>query len=416
MSHALMKQLTEKRQQTWDAAKQLLDQAAEEKRDLTAEEQQQYSTMSTDMTEMRARIDSILTMEQESRAAEDALRGALGNPEGRSDDDSEFESSLREFLKGERRSFGVDAEHTRDPWARVAQGRALQVGAATEGGNTVATSFTNRLIEHMVESSGLLQAGPTILNTSAGETLEVPTTTSHGAAGLTAEEASIAGSSTDPAFAKRTLGAYKYAQLVLVARELVDDTAVDILGYIARVAGRNVGLALGADLVVGNGSSKPAGVMYTATAGKTGAAAVAGVFTADDLIDLMFSVIAPYRNSPSAGWLMKDATLGAVRKLKDDANRYLFEPAATVGAPDTLLGKRISTDPNVAAVAAAAKSVAFGDFSQYYVRLAGGVRFERSDDFKFDNDQVAFKAVVRGDGLLVDQTGAIKTFTGGAVS
>ena len=128
----------------------------------------------------------------------------------------------------------------------------------------------------------------------------------------------------------------------------------------------------------------------------------------------MFSVISPYRNSPSAGWLVKDSTLGAIRKIKDGAGRYLFEPAATFGQPDTLLGKPIETDPYVAATGLGAKSVVFGDFSAYFVRMAGGVRFERSDDFKFDTDQVAFRAVLRADGITADQTGALKVFVGGA--
>ena len=82
--------------------------------------------------------------------------------------------------------------------------------------------------------------------------------------------------------------------------------------------------------------------------------------------------------------------------------------------PDTLLGKPVVTDPNVAAVALSAKSVAFGDFSAYFVRQVNGVRFERSDDYAFNTDLVTFRALLRGDGLTVDQTGAIKVFTGNA--
>jgi HK97 family phage major capsid protein len=146
----------------------------------------------------------------------------------------------------------------------------------------------------------------------------------------------------------------------------------------------------------------------------TGGTTVGGAFTADNLIDLYYSVIAPYRNSASCGWLMRDATLGAARKLKDGQGQYLWQPSIQVGVPDTLLGKPVQTDPNVAAVAVNAKSVVFGDFAQYYVRMAGGVRFERSDDFAFDSDLTTFRAIIRADGLTVDQTGALKVFAGGA--
>ena len=70
--------------------------------------------------------------------------------------------------------------------------------------------------------------------------------------------------------------------------------------------------------------------------------------------------------------------------------------------------------PNIAANATSAKSIVFGDMSRYFVRIAGGVRFERSDEFAFQNDLVTFRAILRGDGILGDQSGAVKHFVGGA--
>lgn len=414
MSAELVKLLMERRQQIWHEAKSLLDAAASENRDLTAEESEKYDRLSTDLTVLRARVDQIVESTEANRAAEESLTRILGAPEERAErhGDSALEQEFRSMMAGESKGVALPAESMRSAWGT--QARALSKGTATAGGNTVPTSFRDRLVEHLVESSGMLQLGPTVLNTSSGEVIEVPVTTSHGAAGLVAEAASIAAQSTDPAFAKRSLGAFKYGQIITVARELVDDTAVDLLGYIARSAGRNVGLKLGTGLISGAGTTEPTGVLTTATAGKTGAVSVGGAFTADDLIDLLFSVISPYRNSPSAGWLVRDASLGEIRKLKDGAGRYLFEPARTFGEPDMLLGKTIRTDPNVPAIATTAESVIFGDWSAYFVRMAGGVRFERSDEFAFNTDQVAFRCLIRADGLLVDQTGAIKTFTGGA--
>lgn len=413
MSESLIKQLAEKRQTIWHETKALLDGAAAENRDLTAEETQQYEARSADLTALRGRIDSIEKGMQENRDAEAALTRMLGAPEERAAAPAaggDMEADFRALARGERRSVEITAEAMRPAWSL----RALSKGTATAGGNTVPTSFRDQLVKHLVESSGLMRLGPTVLNTSSGESIEVPVTTNHGAGGLVAEGASIAAASTDPAFAKRTLLAYKYAQIITVARELVEDTAVDLLGYIAESAGRNIGLAFGTHLITGSGSSQPTGIVTTAGAGVTGSASVAGAFTADNLIDLYFSVIAPYRNSPACGWLLKDSSLGSVRKLKDGASRYIFEPGLGVGAPDTILGKPVETDPNVAAVGLSAESVIFGDMSRYFVRMAGGVRFERSDEYAFNTDQVAFRAIIRGDGLLVDQTGAVKTFTGNA--
>lgn len=402
MSHALVKTLAEKRQNIWNESRALLDKAEAEKRDLTAEETEVFERQSADMTALRERIDSIETTMRENSEAEAAEKRLLGErPEQRGGED--IDQELRSFLKGETRSMSFDADGK--VWTR-----ALSKGTATAGGNTVPTSFYDQMVEHLVDTTSVLQAGATVLNTASGETFELPVTTSHGAAAAVAEAGTLAG--TDPAFAKRTVGAFKFGQLIKLSRELVDDTAVDLLGYVSRSAGRNVGLALGAKLAVGAGTTEPWGIVTRATTGVTGGAGVSGAFTSDNLIDLMFSVIGPYRRNGS--WLVKDATLGSIRKLKDGAGRYLFDPAATFGQPDTVLGRPIYTDANMAGVALSAKSVLFGDISAYFVRIAGGVRFERSDDFAFDSDQIAFRAIIRADGELADQTGSVKLFVGNA--
>jgi HK97 family phage major capsid protein len=257
-----------------------------------------------------------------------------------------------------------------------------------------------------------MQAGPTILNTATGEQMLIPKTTSHSTAALVAEAGTIGAS--DPVFAQAPLDAYKYALLLQVSHELANDTSVNLLAYLAMQAGRAVGNAFGAALAVGTGSSQPQGVVPVASVGVTGGAGVVGAFTADNIIDLFYSVIAPYRNSQSCAFLMKDSTVASVRKLKDSTGQYLWQPSAQLGVPDTLLGKRLVTDPFIPAVALSARSVLFGDFSQYYVRMVEALRFERSDDFAFNTDLITYRVILRGDGELIDVTGAVKAFVGNA--
>jgi HK97 family phage major capsid protein len=257
-----------------------------------------------------------------------------------------------------------------------------------------------------------MQAGATVLNTNSGESIQVPKTTSHSTAGIVTEGGTI--SASDPAFGQITLGAYKYGTLIQVSRELLEDTGVDLEGYLAMQAGRALGNAFGAHAITGTGTSQPRGVVTDATLGVTGGAGVVGAFTSDNLIDLFYSVIAPYRASGSAKWIMRDSTVAVARKLKDTTGQYIWQPGLTADAPDTILGKQVLTDPNVAATALSAKSVLFGDFSQFFIRLAGGVRFERSDDFAFNTDLVTFRALLRADSALVDLTGAVKYFAGNA--
>jgi HK97 family phage major capsid protein len=412
MSEELKRRLVEERQKIFTEIKGITDAAEAENRGLTDDEVARFDKGSKDMDELRSRLDRMASIEAMDHQVEESLR-KIGVGSEKAPAEDSLEADLRSMLRGDTRGF--DLPVVRGAWEYRAVPGPMVTSTAAAAGDLVPTTMYNRIVEHMVQTSGVLQAGPTIIQTTGGENLDVPTTTSYGTALQVGQNASILQDGTaNPTVTKRTLSAYKYGQIVQVSRELVDDSAFDIVGFVARATGIAVGLALGGDLAVGNGSSKPAGIVQGATLGKTSATGVTGAFAADDLIDLYFSVIAPYRNSPACAWLMKDASLGAVRKLKDGDGRYLFAPAATVGAPDTLLGKPVYTDPNIAATGIGAKSVLFGDMSAYFVRYAGGARFERSDEFAFDKDLVTFRAIVRSDGVLVDQTGAVKYFVGAA--
>lgn len=412
MNNELAKRLQERRANVWEQAKALLDTAEAEKRDLSAEEDAQYRKMNEDLDAIDARVKDIAEGEKRAKDAEEAFAAILKQPERRDAPPAEADkgAELRAWLRGETPKKSIEIRSDRP--MGTAEFRTLSKLSAGAGANTVKTSFYDRLLAHLIEVSGIMMAGPTVLNTSTGEQIQVPKTTSHSTAALVAEAGTIGAS--DPAFGQVPLDAYKYAFLLQVSSELINDTSVDLEGYLAMQAGRACGNAFGTHAITGSGSSQPNGLVTAATAGVTGGTGVTGAFTADNLIDLYFSVIAPYRNSGSCAWLMKDATLANVRKLKDTTNQYLWQPSLQVGAPDTLLGKPVYTDPNVAAVALSAKSVVFGDISQYFVRMVDGIRFERSDEYAFNTDLVTYRCIIRADGDLIDTTGAVKYFVGGA--
>jgi HK97 family phage major capsid protein len=149
--------------------------------------------------------------------------------------------------------------------------------------------------------------------------------------------------------------------------------------------------------------------------GKTGATGQTATVLADDLIDLFHSVVTGYRASGS--WLMRDATLASIRKIKTGESgsvQYLWQPGLQAGAPDTILGRPVVTAPSMPTMAANAYSILFGDFSRHYVvRDVQGVRFERSDDYAFATDQITFRALLRTDGKRVDLT-AVKAYRNSA--
>lgn len=406
----IAKKLNERRLTLVNEMREMVDKAVEEGRDLDGVETGRYQAMNTEIDALDTRMKGVLEQEQRRADAEAAFDRIAGKPVqqsgGESGQDGGNGDQLRKFFLGESgRSLTISDSKLNF--------RALTKLTGAAGGNTVPTSFYDQLIAHMIETSGVLQAGPTVLNTSSGESLQIPKTTAHSSAAIVSEGSAIG--TSEPAFGQITLGAYKYGDLMQVSRELVQDTGVDLEGYLAMQIGRALGNALGAHLITGTGTNQPRGLITDATVGVTGGTGVGGAPTADNMIDLMYSVISPYRASSSCGWLTKDSTLATLRKLKDNTGQYLWQPSLQAGAPDIFLGKSIRTDPFVPGVAVTGKSVAFGDVSQYFVRMVGGgIRFEQSNDYAFNTDLITYRAILRADAALVDLTGAVKVFQGAA--
>lgn len=411
-----IKRLHEQRLRSWEAAKGILDKAAEEKRDLSAEEDAAYLRANEEIDQLDTRITAMVEAQRKAKESEETFAELLKTApviEGTGERAKDPNAELRNWLTGKTGQRALDVR----PDAPV-DFRTLAKKTATAGPETVQTSFYNRLVEHMIQVSGVLMANPTVLSTSTGESIQIPKTTAHSSSASIVAEATAL-TNNEPTFGQVTLDAFKYGFLMQISHELANDTSVDLIGYLSRQAGRALGNGFGAHLVTGTGSSQPNGVVTAATSAFTGATVaqgspVVGAFSSDNLIDLFYSVIAPYRQSQSAGWLMQDATVGIARKLKDAYGQYLWAPGLVAGAPDTILGKTVHTDPYMPAVGAGNKPVLFGDFAAYFVRQVEGIRFERSDDYAFNTDVITYRVILRGDGDLVDTTGALKYITGAA--
>ena len=382
-----LKSLHDHRSREFEAARQLVDRAEAERRDMTAAENEAFDRHMASIDATDQRIKTIVDAEARDRAIADAVR-SLGSP--MTETHRSGDVGLRAFLRGETRSYTVNPE-----------ARDLTKGTATAGGAAVPTGFYGSLVEHMIQVSPL-RGLATVLSTTSGENIPVPTTTAHSTAALTAEAAAIAES--DPAFTARTLGAYKYGVMIQVSSELVSDSGIDIAGYLARECGVALGRAASTHFTTGTGTSQPAGIVTGSTLGKTAAATAA--ITGDELIDLLYSVIGDYRQN--ATWLVNDTTAAAVRKLKDSTGQYLWQPSLILGQPDLLFGRPVFTSHDMPTLATGQKTVIFGDLSRYFIREVNGIRFERSDEYAFNQDLVTFRAVLRTDGVLVDQTGAVK--------
>ena len=391
-----IRRLAEEQRNAWEVEGKPLADIANE-RDFTAEEAEKYERLEGAYNSYDQRINAMLAQQ----SIEDRLVALANDQRSDKDDEADVATQLRSVLRGQ--TGAADIIPT------VEEVRALSVGTAAAGGNTVGKSYLAQLIEPLRQFSGIVAAGAFQLVTEKGDEVIVPRLSSAGAAAAQSEGTQLTG--TDPAFNQVSFKAFKYGDYRGVSRELVDDSLLDIEALTSRLIGENIAVLLGQKLAVGVGTTEPTGIAAAATTGVTGTTGVAGVPSFDNLIDLQESVLAPYQ--PNASWVLSNSAMSAIRKLKDSQNRYLWEPNGQTGAPGTLLGAPVFRDPFIAATGLGAKSVFYGDFSRYWVRLVGSVRVERSDHALFGTDQVAFRGVLRADGNLVD-TGAVKAFVGGA--
>jgi HK97 family phage major capsid protein len=196
-------------------------------------------------------------------------------------DDAAF---IRSLVSGERRSHNFER-------------RDITKGSA---GAPVPTSFYNQVIAQARLVAPILQVA-TVLNTAGGENLQIPSQFSWSTASLPGEGTAI--TESEPQFNSFvTLGAYKYSFLNQLTTELIEDSGVDILGFLAEQTGNALGYAVGSALTLGSGTNQPKGIVTASAVG--GTAGTATAFTADNLIDLLYSLDGAARILPGVGWMM----------------------------------------------------------------------------------------------------------------
>jgi HK97 family phage major capsid protein len=267
-------------------------------------------------------------------------------------------------------------------------------------GSPVPTSFYNQVIMKARLIAPVL-ATSTVLNTAGGENLQIPRLSTYSVGTVNSEAATLGES--DPAFAAFiTLGAFKYGFLTQVSQELLEDSGVDMLSFLADQVGNALGFAVGSALTVGTGTNEPTGIVAASSVGGTSGTATG--FTADNLIDLLYSLDGAARNLPGVGWMMTGQSIGRVRKLKDTAGNYVFQPSLAMDSPDMLLGKPLYENPSMAEATTGTKSVIVGHLPSFYVRSVGGIKLDRSDDFAFSAGLATFRATFRVDSNLPQVT------------
>ena len=394
-----LKKLVEDRQSAYHAAKAKMDEAAAESRDLSTEEREFVDRTFAELDEKRTMIDTLITAEKREAEITEAMRGVenIARPDEARGNVQSDADVIRSLLTGERRS------------------ATFEVRDITKSSTSapVPTTFASQVLDQMRYSGPMLDPSiVTIINTSGGEDLVLPTIASWSTAAITAEAAAI--SESDPVFGSTTLKAFKYSFLIQVSREMIEDSQVDVLGFLTRQAGNEFGFRLNNALTTGTGTVQPNGVSTAAAAGVTGGTGVSGAFTADNVISLVYSLDRGARLLPSFGVMANATSIAAMRSLKaSTSGEYLFTPTLDAATPDRVLGVPLIENPHVASPATSARSLLAGAFESYTVRSAGGLQVARSDEFAFSADLVTLRFTWRIDGNL-PQTSHIKRFVGGA--
>lgn len=390
-------ELREKRAKAWDAAKAFLDAKRGNDGLLSAEDTATYDRMEADVVNLGKEIDRL-----ERQAAIDAELNKpinspiTNNPNGRVDGDVKTGCAGDEYKKAfwnaMRKKNYYDVSN------------ALQVGTETEGGYLVPDEYERKLVEAL-EEENFFRSLATVIQTSSGER-KIPVVASKGEASWIDEEGAFPES--DDSFGQITIGSYKVATMIKVSDELLNDSVFNLENYIAKEFGRRIGRKEEEAFFLGDGIGKPTGI-FNATGGASDGVTTAGAnITFDDVMDLFYSLKAPYRKK--AVWVLNDGTVKALRKLKDANGNYIWQPSVQAGVPDMILNRPYYTSSFVPELAAGVKAMAFGDFSYYWIADRQGRSFKRLNELYATTGQVGFLASQRVDGKLILPE-AVKTMT-----
>lgn len=381
-------ELREKRAKAWDMAKTFLDSKRGTDGLLSAEDTATYDKMETDVVALGKEIERLERQASlDLELAKPTSNAIVGKPATLSED-----KTGRASDEYKAAFWNVMRERNASPTLR----NALSIGTDTEGGYLVPDEFERTLIEALQEENIFRTLGK-IIQTSSGDR-KIPIVTAKGTAAWLDEEDAYP--EADDNFGQVALSAYKLGTLIKVSEELLTDSVFNLPSYIATEFARRIGAKEEEAFFVGDGTGKPTGVFATSGGAQLGTTtASATALTADEIIDLFYSLKAPYRRK--AVFLTNDATVKALRKLKDGNGQYLWQPALTAATPDTILNRPVHTSAYVPTIAAGAKTMAFGDFSYYWVADRQARSFKRLNELYAATGQVGFMASQRVDGKLI---------------
>lgn len=373
----------------------------------TADEQTQFNNLTDEIARAKDQIKAEEKL-RELEADKFFENAATSAKPGKVADEIDAVAAVAAYMR-----FGnnVSAEQA------IAIRNAMSTTTAAEGGYTVPAEIQAMVVDAL-KAFGGMRAVSQVITTAGGNSLNYPTSDGTSEVGeIVAENGAATGA--DITFGTVAVNPYKYSsKKIALPWELIQDSAIDVVSFVTNRLATRLARITNTHYTTGDGSSKPYGVMARAATGKTGATGTATSVTYGDLVDLIHSVNSAYRAN-GARFMLNDASVAVIRKLVDTTGRPIWNPGDAEGiaggVPSTICGYAYTVNDDVASMSANAKSIAFGDFSQFVIRdVANSTSIRRFDDSAFAlNGQVGFCGWLRtGSNLL--NTAAVKVFVNSA--
>jgi len=342
-------------------------------------------------------------------AEADKLKGDINRIERAEELDAELRASTRPPLDNvgsENRTDNANAEYKKafDGYLRTGNaGRELRTYApmtdGVEGAFIAPVGFQNALVDALKAFGGMRKIASSI-STATGNDLKWPTANDTATVGERLSENTAVGQA-NPTFSSVTLKAYTYStKMVNVSNQLLQDSAIDIEGYLTKAFAKRLGRITNSDFTIGqgSGSSQPMGIVTAATAGPTSEDTL--VVSYDDLVNLEHSVDPDYRQG--AKFMFNDAVLKQIKKLKDAQGRPLWVSGVASKEPDTILGYQYVINQDMPAPTSTQPLALFGALDNYLIRDVKELAVLRLNERFAELFQTAFIGFARFDGALLD--------------
>lgn len=289
----------------------------------------------------------------------------------------------------------------------------MSTTTGSEGGYTVKPDVAVTVIDAVASYAGIRQVASRLV-TAQGNDLSYPSSD-----GRTEEGEIIAqntdATSADVSFGTIPLNVFKFgSKVIAIPIELLQDTTIDIVALLNKRIRDRIGRIQNRMMTAaGTGTGSPYALVSAAGVGKTGATGQTTTVTYDDLIDLIDSIDEGY-GEDGKKFMFGQTMRRVLRKIKDTSGRPIWTPSydqgITTRTPDLLLGYPVQINNHMPVPAANAKSIAYGDLSQYMVRDAMDVTLFRFEDSAYlKKGQIGFLAWARAGGNLLDPA-AVKTY------